>query len=139
MTKLPLGEHELALLRFITDSAPISVGEVTEKYAASRGLARTTILTMMERLRKKGYLLREKFAGVYRYQPSYTKDEVMQSLVHNFTNRMLGGSLQPFLVYLVQEAHLSAAELQELRQLLETLESVNQAEDSHDDSDPCIA
>src|SRR5207249_331104 len=60
MEQPSLGDQELEVLRFVAEHAPISVGEVAERFGEPRGLARTTILTVMERLRKKGFLTRSK-------------------------------------------------------------------------------
>ena len=53
-----LGSTEIEVLRYLGDHAPLSVGEVTNYFSETSGQARTTILTIMERLRKKGYLKR---------------------------------------------------------------------------------
>ena len=49
-----IGDQELALLQYIDEHAPATVGEVASGYGEARGLARSTVLTMMERLRAKG-------------------------------------------------------------------------------------
>ena len=41
-----------------------SVAQAAQYFGATQGLARTTILSVMERLREKGYLVREKRDGV---------------------------------------------------------------------------
>ena len=48
MDKPPLGDQELETLRYISEHAPISVGEVAAGFGEPRGLARTTVLTVME-------------------------------------------------------------------------------------------
>ena len=73
--KAPLGSTEIELLRYIGDHPAISVGEVAEHVAQTTGQARTTVLTIMERLRKKGYLTRKQIAGVYRYSLKATKHD----------------------------------------------------------------
>ena len=50
----PLRGQELSVFRHVADRAPVSVGQVAEEFAEREGLARTTILTVMERLRQKG-------------------------------------------------------------------------------------
>ena len=45
----PLGDQELDLLKFITERSPMTVREACEGYGKDKGLARTTVLTMMER------------------------------------------------------------------------------------------
>ncbi|MGI4789506.1 MAG: BlaI/MecI/CopY family transcriptional regulator [Janthinobacterium lividum] len=124
MNKPPtLGDQELTLLRYITDHAPITVREVTEQFGAPHGLARTTILTMMERLRRKNFLTRSKDQGAFQYQPMVAKTELMQNLVKEFVDKSLGGSLSPFVAYLSQAKNLSEHELSDLRQLLKSSEA----------------
>ena len=123
MERVSLGELELALLQYISDHAPISVGEAAEQYGQPHGLARTTILTVMERLRKKGYLARTKNDGAFRYAPCVTKSDLLRSLVTDFTQRVLGGSLQPFMAYLAEDARVTDDEFNELRTLVQRLET----------------
>jgi len=115
-----LGDQELTLLRYVTDHAPVTVREAAAKFGEPHGLARTTILTMMERLRTKGYLTRVKDAGAFEYVPVVAKKELMQGLVHDFVEKSLGGSLSPFVAYLTEAQGLSERELSDLRRLLET-------------------
>ncbi len=117
----PLGELELEVLRHISEHAPATVGEVAEHFASARGLARTTLLTVMERLRRKGYLTRKKAGGPYRYSPTTPKQDVLRSVVREFVARALGGSSQPFVAYLSEEADLTEPEIADLRRLVRTL------------------
>ncbi|HEV2950495.1 MAG TPA: extracellular solute-binding protein, partial [Actinomycetota bacterium] len=73
------------------EHAPISVGEVAQQFGERQGLARTTILTMMERLRKKGYLTRTRERPA-RYSPGVPQTEVMRGLVREFVEK---DALQP--------------------------------------------
>ena len=80
-----LGLQELEVLRFVSAHAPATVRDVTDLFGEPRGLARTTIMTVLERLRKKGYLIRTKAEdGNFRYSPSIAQNEVLLSLVQNF-------------------------------------------------------
>jgi|GEM_PF-704623 len=127
--KLQLGEQELQLLRFLAEHPAITAAEVVAGYAAPGGLARTTALTMLERLRKKGYLTRVKDdTRVFRYTSCLTREELEQTLVADFMRRMLGGSLRPFAAYIAETGHLSSEEEAELRALLERIEHSRKAE-----------
>ncbi|HZM63357.1 MAG TPA: BlaI/MecI/CopY family transcriptional regulator, partial [Vicinamibacterales bacterium] len=64
-----VGDQELALLRFVAEAGHATAGEAAERFGQPRGLARSTVLTMMERLRKKGHLTRRQQGGVYHYAP----------------------------------------------------------------------
>jgi predicted transcriptional regulator len=122
MEQPSLGDQELEVLRYVSEHAPISVGEVAERFGAPRGLARTTILTVMERLRKKGFLARTKGERSFRYSPRAPQAQVLQGLVREFVEKTLGGSLSPFVAYLAEAKDLSPEELEELRRLVETLQ-----------------
>lgn len=126
--KKPLGEHELDTLRFVAENAPITVREMAEAYGAPKGLARTTILTVMERLRTKGYLSRQQVDGVYRYSPKLDHADVLSDVVADFVQKSLGGSLSPFVAYMADSGKLSAGEIENLRRIVETLEAEEQAQ-----------
>jgi predicted transcriptional regulator len=123
MTDKPtLGAQELEVLRFVSEHAPATVRDVSEQFGEQRGLARTTIQTMMERLRKKGYLIRTKGEeGTFQYSPGLAHNDLLLSLVQNFVERSLGGSVVPFLTYLSEQPDLNEDEVAELRRLLEAL------------------
>jgi len=119
----PIGDQELALLREMAAHGAATVAEVVERFGQPRGLARSTVLTMMERLRKKGQLVRRLDQGVYRYRARATSAELMQGVVQRFVERNLGGSVSPFLAYLSDANELSDDELSELTDLVSRLKT----------------
>ena len=121
MTQSSIGEQELALLRHIADRGGITVGEAAEEFGAARELARSTVLTMMERLRRKGHLARRLVDGVYRYRARTTSAELMKGAVQRFVERNLDGSVAPFLAYLSEAGQVSDAELRELEDIVARL------------------
>lgn len=126
MRKPTLGELELEILRYVTEHAPVSVGQVTEGFAAPRGLSRSTVNTSIERLFKKGYLTRTPDGDVFRYAAAVPSEEVLGSLVEHFVERTLAGSLSPFVAYFSQKRTLSERQIAELRELVDTLEAARE-------------
>ncbi len=114
---------ELAVLRFIAERGPTTVGEAAKEFADPRGYVRTTVLTLMERLRKKGHLTRKKTRGPYRYSARVGKAELLQGLVREFVEETLGGSVSAFVAYLAEGAKLDAEEIKELAELVKELQS----------------
>jgi predicted transcriptional regulator len=96
---------------------------VAEHAAETKGYARTTVLTVMERLRKKGYLSRRKVGGVFHYRPKLPKGELFEHLIGDFVDRVLGGSVSPFMAYLARSHDLSGDELARLKQLVRELDA----------------
>ncbi len=117
----PAGEQELALLRFLAERGGATVGEATDSFGAPRGLARSTVLTMMERLRRKGHLSRRTIDGVYRYHARQSASQLMRAVVERFVTGNLGGSVAPFAAYLNDAADLSDDELRQLKEVVERL------------------
>src|SRR6476660_2549558 len=123
MEQPSLGEQELEVWRFIAQHAPVTGRAVVEQFAHERGLARTTVLTVIERLRKKGYLTRRRREGVFHYSPRVPAAEVVQGLVRQFVEKTLAGSVSPLVAYLGRARKLSDQELAELQRLVEELKA----------------
>ena len=97
-----IGDQELALLTFIAERGSATVGEVAEEFGGPRNLARSTVLTMMERLRQKRRLTRKRVDGVFRYSSPNSRKDVLNEVVTDFVEKTLGGSLSPFVAYLTR-------------------------------------
>jgi predicted transcriptional regulator len=118
-----VGEQELALLRHIADRGATTVGEAADEFGSSRGLARSTVLTMMERLRRKGQLTRRLHDGVFRYRAVSSSAELLKGAVQRFVERHLEGSVAPFLAYLSESTDLSDKERRELERIVARLDA----------------
>ena len=118
----PIGDQELALLRFVSEAAPVTVGQAAERFGQPRNLARSTVLTMMERLRKKGHLTRKLQNGLYHYAPRTAHGVAVREAVRNFVDRTLDGSIAPFVAYLGERNEVSDEELAELKAQLARLQ-----------------
>jgi len=116
-----IGDQELALLRFVAEQGPLSVGEAASRFGQPRGLARSTVLTVMERLRAKKRLTRKRVDGVYLYASRQAADAVLSGVVKSFVETTLAGSLSPFVAYLSEPDRVSDDELAELERVVRRL------------------
>jgi len=121
--KAAVGAQELALLRFVAQSGPLTVGEAAERFGAPQELARSTVLTMMERLRKKGHLTRKRVDGVFQYAARQSHDDLLAGVVGNFVETALEGNVSPFVAYLAESEDVSDADLAQLEELVAKLKS----------------
>ncbi|MGD9127976.1 MAG: BlaI/MecI/CopY family transcriptional regulator, partial [Planctomycetia bacterium] len=110
MKNANLGQAQLEILRYIMDHHPISVREVADHAARTKGLSRTTILTVMERLREKRYLTRRKKEGVYRYSPTISASKVLHGIVKDFVSNTLQGAMSPLFAYMSKPGNISDRE-----------------------------
>lgn len=126
MKKLPsLGEQEIEILRYVSSRGQISVREVAEYFEQQKGLARTTILTVMERLRTKGFLTRNKVDGIFKYSEKIEAQTVMKGKVTEFVERTLGGSVSPLINYFSGQKNLTSEEVEQLRAIVADFDKSN--------------
>jgi len=122
MKKQPtIGTEELRLLRFIAERGPTTVREASETFGAETGVRLTTVQQMMERLRTKGYLVRTPHEVAFKYSSRLTTEELMEGVVREFVEGSLGGSLNPFALYLTKNPKISEQDLAELRRIVNEL------------------
>ena len=117
-----LGELELEVLKVIWRNHPCTVHEAHARLSERRDCARTTILTVMQRLHKKGFLTRRKRQGVHQYEPSEERGTVLKRLVGRFVDTVLDGSSSAFVNYLAESKGMTSTQAAELRRLLEAIE-----------------
>ena len=123
MSPLPTASQELQFLRFVAGHGPVSSARVAEDLGAQLGLTRSSVLTVMERLRRKGHLRRRRVDGIYLYSSVIPHDRLMRATVGQFVERTLGGSVLPFAAWLSERALVSDEELKELRAMVSKLRS----------------
>ena len=119
----PLGELELAVLKAIWENQPVTVQQAAEIIGERRGSARTTVLTVMQRLHAKKYLKRQKVDGLFRYSTTQARGKVISRLIEQFLDRVLDGSPLPFVAYLTEKEGLTEEEAEALRSIAESMRS----------------
>lgn len=119
--KHSIGPLELQIVEFVCEYGPTTTVNAAKHFAVTQGYARSTIVTVLNRLCSKGYLTRKKVGGVYRYSARVKGAELQQSLVRDFVHRTLRGSVSPFVAYLSKHGQLSDSELDDLEALVDEL------------------
>lgn len=117
-----LGELELAVLNAVWERPGSTVREIAAVMAERRSCARTTVLTVMQRLHAKRFLKRSKSRGVFRYSATGEQTKVVSDLIGQFVQKVLGGSPAPFLAYLADAKNLTEDQIDQLREIVDELE-----------------
>ena len=85
-----LGELETAVMEVLWRAPGQTVNEVEEHLRQRRGSAHTTVLTTLDRMHRKGYLLREKQGKAFVYKPRYTREEFERGVAQEVLGALLG-------------------------------------------------
>ncbi|MBI3679168.1 MAG: BlaI/MecI/CopY family transcriptional regulator [Acidobacteria bacterium] len=115
---LTLTAQELEIMKIIWGRRRATVRDVYETLLERRRIAYTTVMTMMKILEQKGHLKKTAAEKAYLYTPTRPKNQVVKSMVRDFVERVFNGSAEPLVVHLVEEKHLSEAEISEIEKLL---------------------
>ena len=77
-----LGDLEREVMAQLWESGePLTVRQVHEALSAGRSLAYTTVMTVLDRLAKKGVVRQERADRAYRYAPVQTREEMTAALM----------------------------------------------------------
>jgi BlaI family penicillinase repressor len=97
----------------------LSAPELYERIGAERGVAYSTVKTIVDRLEQKGAIERVANRGrTIVYAPAIKRERVRKPLVKTFLRRLFGNDLRPLFAQLLQEEKLSDEELEYLRKLV---------------------
>ncbi|MAG56912.1 MAG: transcriptional regulator [Planctomycetes bacterium] len=114
---------ELAVLEALWDHAPQAVRELSERLYDTGGTAeQATVQKLLDRLRDKGFVARERDGRAYRFRPTLARDALIERRLQAVADQLCGGSLSPLITHLVRGRRLKPADVKELQGLLEDLD-----------------
>jgi predicted transcriptional regulator len=97
----------------------LPVAEIWEQICKDREVSRTTVLNLVDRLEKRGWLIREKVDGVFHYAAAVDRKETEGQLAKEFVGDFFNGSPSSFVLSLLGTKQISKSELQRLKALLD--------------------
>jgi BlaI family penicillinase repressor len=114
-----LSEFELDVMTHFWNDRELSAPELFNRIGPERGVAYSTVKTIVDRLEQKGAI--ERIANRGRtivYAPVVKRERVRKPLVKSFLRRLFGNDLRPLFAQLLQDEKLSGEELDYLRKLV---------------------
>lgn len=99
----------------------VSVREVHDAIGVERGLAYTTLMTVLDRLAKKGLAHRERDGRAWRYTAAASRNELTSETLHHALGDLAGAERRSVLLHFLDES--TPEEIDELKAALEELES----------------
>ncbi|MDX1503799.1 MAG: BlaI/MecI/CopY family transcriptional regulator [Thermoanaerobaculia bacterium] len=113
-----LGDLQLAIMRVLWREGEASVAGVHRRLYEERGLAPTTIATMLAKLEKKGVVEHRTEGRRFLYRPTVSEAEVTRSMVAQLTERLFAGDAAALASHLIAEHEIDAEELDRLERLI---------------------
>lgn len=114
-----LGELQRAVMEIVWRRGEASVHDVLKELSRRRKPAYTTVLTVLQKLEKAGWLAHRNEGKSYIYMPTASREEAGAGSVRGFLKRVFEGDAVAMFQHLIRESDLSDEELGELRALID--------------------
>ncbi len=120
-----LTELQLAIMRVVWDRSEATVQDIWEALHAERGLAQTTVATMLSRLERRGVVTRRAppQARQYHYRAAVTEREVQHSMVGELTERLFDGDVTALVQHLLTGEAVRPGDIAKIRDMIERVET----------------
>jgi len=119
MTRTTLGELQHAIMKILWERDEATSADIHAALLPSRGLAPTTISTMLRKMEDKGVVDHRLEGRQYVFRPLVSEPEVQRSMVDELVDRLFGGDPAALVSHLVTDHGLEPGELAHLQRLLE--------------------
>ncbi len=123
MSRHTLGDLQHAIMKVLWSSGEATTAVVYDALYAERGLAPTTIATMLRKMEDKGVVAHRVDGRHFVYRPTVSETEVRSSMVGELLDRLFAGDAAALVSHLVADHAMDEAELAELRSLLAAAEA----------------
>ena len=114
-----LTELQLAILHILWECGEATTQQVHAAMAEVRGLALTTVATLLSRLEKRGVLSHRKEGRQYVYRALVTEKEVRHSKVRELTASLFEGDPSALVRHLVRAHEVDCDELERLVDMIQ--------------------
>src|SRR5262245_39253747 len=118
MESIQLGDLQLAIMRVLWERKEATVADVHGALQDERGLAPTTIATMLAKLEKKGVVSHEIEGRRFIYRPLIRERDVHRSMVKDLVERVFRGDASALVNHLLSERDIAEDELTKLKALV---------------------
>ena len=116
-----LGETEMEVLHHVWALGEASVADVHSVILKGRAIAYTTVMTVMKKLARKGFLHCDSSGSRYLYTPARAPARVRQELVQDLLDQVFQGSASALVQTLVRGEQIPPGERAEIQELLMSL------------------
>lgn len=118
-----LTDLQSAIMRVLWDRGEATVADIHAALQPERGLALTTIATMLSRLDKRGIVKHRTQSRQYVYYPKVSERDVRRSMVADLTERLFDGDVAELVSHLLNAREMSPGDLERVKDLIASHEA----------------
>jgi BlaI family penicillinase repressor len=114
-----LGELQKAIMEAVWGLGQATTRQVWERLNQTRSLAYTSVLSIMQRLEKAGWLKHRLEGRAYVYQATLSREQESRRSLREFIQRAFKGNSRLVFQHLIEDEALDEADLLALRTLID--------------------
>ena len=114
-----LGTLQKAVMETIWRLEEATVQQVLDGLGRSKKPAYTTVLSVMQKLEKSGWLEHREEGRTYVYRPTHSRDEEGRQALRKFTDRVFGSDPLLLFQHLLEDQDLSPEDLARLKRMID--------------------
>lgn len=120
---IQISEAELEVMKLLWKNKKMTSPEIVEELLKTSEWKDKTILTLINRLVKKGAVNAEKESGkAFLYSANINEDEYKQEQSNSLINKLFNGSISLMMSNFVKSNNISNEDIEELKRILESRE-----------------
>ncbi len=127
---ISLTTAEWSIMEYLWENAPCTGREASDHFRELTGWSRTTTLTLLNRVIKKGAVLCDESGGVYTYSPLIVREDALMRETEAFLSRICKGSVSMMMSAITKKQELSKDEINELYAILRQADEDRASKDS---------
>lgn len=114
-----LGELQKAIMETVWDLGEATARQVLERVSGDKNLAYTSVLSIIQRLEKYGWLKHRIDGRAYIYQPVIPREQEATRSLRQFIERVFHGNTQLLLQHLIEDEDFTPEDLQALKKMID--------------------
>ena len=114
-----LGSLQQAVMDLVWELGEATVAQVRERLPGRKPPAYTTVLSVMQKLERNGWLAHREEGRSYVYLPTRTRAEAGAQSLRQFIQRMFAGDPLQMFQHLLDDEELTPAEIASLKKMID--------------------
>jgi predicted transcriptional regulator len=121
MHEIPdLPQAEFDVMDVLWKRGHATIKEIHAELSRGRKLAYTTVATLLNRLRERGYVESVERNFAYEFHPVIAREQVVRRKLNTLVDRVLGGDISPLAAYIAQNRKLTPRQIEALEEIIKS-------------------
>ena len=122
--RVAMSDAEQEVMKVLWEHGPGIVREIQEILAdMAHDWSRSTVITLLQRLEKKGYVASDKSGHAFVFRAAVTREDVGRQRLNEVADELYAGDPTPLMLAFAEKHRFTKEELQKFRQMISDAES----------------